>query len=152
MTIIVTDRGPDRSVPETFAGKLEPNYYCRAWNPRRLKYCRAHAGAGTNHPGVGRCRHHDGGGDQKLRHGRDRRHRNITPARPLTLFGALPPRTRGAFSLALRNLIGAAGLEDAAAAEQLHRRILALRVVSLDERFAPPDPAGDGPASRNGDR
>jgi hypothetical protein len=52
----------DRVIPSTFVGKLEPNYYCRAWNEKRKKYCRARAGCpGTDHPGEGRCKHHDGG-------------------------------------------------------------------------------------------
>jgi hypothetical protein len=38
----------DRHVPTTHEGKLEPNYYCRAWNAKRLKYCRNRAGAGTD--------------------------------------------------------------------------------------------------------
>lgn len=50
----------EQHVPAEYAGKLEPNYYCRAWNAKREKYCRARAGAGTDHPGVGRCRHHEG--------------------------------------------------------------------------------------------
>jgi hypothetical protein len=60
-------RGPvapstDRTVPAEYVGTLEPNYYCRAWNGKegRKKYCRARAGARTDHPGVGRCYHHSG--------------------------------------------------------------------------------------------
>lgn len=59
----------DTEIPATHVGKLAPNVYCRAWNPKRGKYCKARAGTGTQHPGVGRCRHHDGGGDTKLTHG-----------------------------------------------------------------------------------
>lgn len=58
----------DRHVPTTHEGKLEPNYYCRAWNAKRQKYCKNRAGAGTNHPGEGRCKHH--GGTSPIRHGR----------------------------------------------------------------------------------
>jgi hypothetical protein len=70
-----------RDVPTTFEGKLEPNYYCRAWNEKRQKYCRARAGAKTDHPGVGRCRQHDGGGDAKLKHGRKRRYASVKSSR-----------------------------------------------------------------------
>ncbi|HVX39599.1 MAG TPA: hypothetical protein VHB25_08500 [Gemmatimonadaceae bacterium] len=59
----------DRAVPSEFVGKLEANFYCRAWNAKRKKYCRQRAGQKTEHVGVGRCKHHDGGGDQKLQHG-----------------------------------------------------------------------------------
>lgn len=59
----------DRSIPTTYEGTLEPNYFCRAWNAKRLKYCSARAGAGTDHPGAGRCRHH-GGRSGKITHGR----------------------------------------------------------------------------------
>jgi hypothetical protein len=58
----------DRDVPTDDVGKLEPNYYCRAWNAKRRKYCRAPAGSGTQHPGEGRCRHH--GGLAPITHGR----------------------------------------------------------------------------------
>lgn len=50
----------DRHVPKKFEGKLEPNYYCRGWNAKREKYCRALAGRGTQHSGVGRCKNHGG--------------------------------------------------------------------------------------------
>jgi hypothetical protein len=50
----------DRDVPKAFQGKLEPNYYCRGWNAKSRKYCRAVAGAKTTHPGVGRCKFHGG--------------------------------------------------------------------------------------------
>lgn len=52
----------DRSVPTEYEGKLEPNYYCRAWNgkPGRRKYCKSVAGRGTTHPGIGRCKIHGG--------------------------------------------------------------------------------------------
>jgi hypothetical protein len=60
-------RGPvapstDKTVPAEYVGVLEPNYYCRAWNSKegRKKYCRARAGARTDHVGVGRCYHHSG--------------------------------------------------------------------------------------------
>lgn len=63
-----------KQIPETFVGKLEPNYYCRAWNAKRAKYCRSRAGWGTDHQGMGRCRIHDGGGSDKLQHGLHRRY------------------------------------------------------------------------------
>ncbi len=50
----------DRHIPEEYEGKLEPNFYCRGWNPKRSKYCRARAGYGTDHVGRGRCKHHEG--------------------------------------------------------------------------------------------
>jgi hypothetical protein len=61
----------DRDVPKAFAGKLEPNYFCRGWNAKSEKYCRAKAGQGTTHPGVGRCKFHGGlqDGDGRLTNG-----------------------------------------------------------------------------------
>jgi hypothetical protein len=50
----------DRTIPAEYAGKIEPNYYCRAWNTKRGKYCRSRAGHGTAHVGVGRCKVHGG--------------------------------------------------------------------------------------------
>jgi hypothetical protein len=50
----------DKHVPKAFEGKLEPNYFCRGWNAKSQKYCRANAGQGTTHPGVGRCKFHGG--------------------------------------------------------------------------------------------
>lgn len=48
-------------VPEKFEGKSLPwNYYCRAWNGKREKYCNARAGQGTDHLGSGRCKNHGG--------------------------------------------------------------------------------------------
>lgn len=55
-------------VPAKYVGKLEPNYYCRAWNEKRQKYCRQRSGAGTDHKGEGRCRHHKG--NAPVKHGR----------------------------------------------------------------------------------
>lgn len=43
-----------------YIGPLEPNWFCRAWNTKRQKYCKARAGAKTDHPGVGRCTNHGG--------------------------------------------------------------------------------------------
>lgn len=43
-----------------FVGKLDPNWWCRGWNPRRTKYCRMRAGWGTDHYRHGRCKHHGG--------------------------------------------------------------------------------------------
>lgn len=62
----------DRAVPATYRGKLEANYYCRAWNEKRQKYCKSPAGTGTDHPGRGRCKIHGGlqEGDTRLKHGR----------------------------------------------------------------------------------
>lgn len=56
------DPGSERHVPlpGTFQGKLPPNFYCRAWNGKRFKYCEMRAGQGTDHPGTGRCRLHGG--------------------------------------------------------------------------------------------
>jgi hypothetical protein len=67
---------PAKFVPAVYSGSLEPMYYCRAWNPRREKYCRARAGAGTEHRGVGRCWIHDGGADKQVRHGLRRRYQS----------------------------------------------------------------------------
>lgn len=50
----------DKHVPKEYEGKLDSNYYCRAWNSKRDKYCKARAGKGTDHPGMGRCKFHDG--------------------------------------------------------------------------------------------
>lgn len=50
----------DRTIPDMFQGKLEPNYYCRGWNSKRSKYCRSRAGQGTSHKGIGRCFLHGG--------------------------------------------------------------------------------------------
>jgi hypothetical protein len=48
--------------------ELKPNYFCRARNVKREKYCRARAGQGTTHLGMGRCRNH--GGSTPIKHGR----------------------------------------------------------------------------------
>ncbi len=59
----------DRSLPKKFEGKIEPNFYCRAWNEKRQKYCRATAGRGTSHSGRGRCKVHGGlqpDGDERV--------------------------------------------------------------------------------------
>lgn len=56
-----------RDIPDVYTGTLDPNYYCRHWNAKRQKYCRARAGAGTEHPGQGRCRH--AGGLTPIKHG-----------------------------------------------------------------------------------
>lgn len=62
---------PGKDVPATYQGQLAPNYYCRAWNGNRQKYCRSRAGTNTDHTGVGRCSKH--GGNAKVRHGLLRR-------------------------------------------------------------------------------
>jgi hypothetical protein len=64
--------GPE-AIPEPgrFIGKLEPNYYCRGWNSKRVKYCRARAGHSTAHPQQGRCSKHGGiarGDDRRIKH------------------------------------------------------------------------------------
>jgi len=64
-TSVATD---DRFVPDKFEGTLEPNFYCRGWNPKRNKYCKQRAGHRTDHPGEGRCAWHGKGG--VLKHGR----------------------------------------------------------------------------------
>lgn len=48
--------------------ELQPNYFCRARNTKREKYCRAKAGQGTDHLAQGRCRNH--GGATPITHGR----------------------------------------------------------------------------------
>jgi hypothetical protein len=48
--------------------ELPPNYFCRARNTKREKYCYARAGQGTDHLGQGRCRNH--GGSTPIVHGR----------------------------------------------------------------------------------
>lgn len=55
-------------IPFEHVGKLDPNFFCRGWNSKRNKYCRARSGAGTDHPGQGRCRNH--GGMSAITHGR----------------------------------------------------------------------------------
>jgi hypothetical protein len=56
-------------IPPTFIGNpIEPNFFCRGWNSKREKYCRARSGAGTDHSGQGRCRVH--GGLSAITHGR----------------------------------------------------------------------------------
>lgn len=65
---VYTTSPEDRSFPAVidadgrheFVGQLEPNYWCRGWNSKRGKYCKARAGAKTDHPGVGRCTNHGG--------------------------------------------------------------------------------------------
>jgi hypothetical protein len=52
----------DRSI------ELDPNFFCRARNVKREKYCRARAGQGTDHLGSGRCKNH--GGSTPIVHGR----------------------------------------------------------------------------------
>lgn len=54
--------------PYDAAIELEPNYFCRARNVKRGKYCRARAGQGTDHLGQGRCKNH--GGSVPITHGR----------------------------------------------------------------------------------
>lgn len=58
---------PARYIPESYVGTIPPNDYCRGWNPKRFKYCRAPAGMGTSHPSEGRCKFH--GGNAPLKHG-----------------------------------------------------------------------------------
>lgn len=71
----------DRTLPTKHEGTLEPNWYCRGWNPRREKYCGSRAGFRTAHPGVGRCAKHGGlkkGGDQRVRSGSGSRVKGTT--------------------------------------------------------------------------
>lgn len=65
--LVPYEASEDRTLPSTYQGKLEPNYYCRSWNEKRQKYCRARAGRGTSHPRVGRCDLH--GGSSQVKHG-----------------------------------------------------------------------------------
>jgi hypothetical protein len=58
--VVMVKASTDKTVPKTKAGDLEPNYYCRAWNGKREKYCKARAGARTDHVGLGRCWVHGG--------------------------------------------------------------------------------------------
>ncbi len=52
---------PLYTIPTEYIGNpIEPNYFCRAWNSKRNKYCRARAGHNTDHVGVGRCGIHSG--------------------------------------------------------------------------------------------
>lgn len=76
----VTDQN-DREIPDEYVGKLDPGYYCRAWNAKRQKYCKARAGSKTEHSGVGRCRRHDAGADGKVVHGQNRRYANLATNR-----------------------------------------------------------------------
>lgn len=63
------EHDPQYYVPEYDANtQLEPNFFCRARNVKREKYCRARSGQGTQHFGVGRCRNH--GGSVPIKHGR----------------------------------------------------------------------------------
>lgn len=54
--------GPDwYYIPDEYDGQvLEPNYFCRARNTKRMKWCRARSGQGTDHLGQGRCKMHGG--------------------------------------------------------------------------------------------
>lgn len=54
------DPNEDKYVPEEYVGKLESNFYCRRWIPKRNKYCEQPAGHDTEHTGIGRCSKHDG--------------------------------------------------------------------------------------------
>ena len=61
----------EKTIPKKYQGKLESNYYCRAWNEKRSKYCGQIAGAGTDHKGSGRCKHHGGNSQATtITHGR----------------------------------------------------------------------------------
>lgn len=63
-----------RHVPSNYQGKLEPNAYCRAWQPHVSAYCTVPAGEGTDHPGTGRCQSHDG---RPVEHGMYSRYSNV---------------------------------------------------------------------------
>jgi hypothetical protein len=66
------------SASDGYVGKLDPNYYCRAWNAKRQKYCKQRAGQKTDHVGAGRCNMH--GGNNKVIHGQFRRY-EVAPIR-----------------------------------------------------------------------
>jgi hypothetical protein len=71
----------DKSFPRAddgYGGQLPPNYYCRAWNAKRQKYCKQRAGHKTDHPGAGRCHVH--GGNNRVTHGQKRRY-EVAPIR-----------------------------------------------------------------------
>lgn len=74
--LVATDTD-DRTMPAEYIGHpIAPNYYCRAWNPRRSKYCRSRAGTGTDHVGDGRCSIHHG--NAAVKHGLRRRYQFTT--------------------------------------------------------------------------
>lgn len=50
----------EKDIPDNYQGTLESNFYCRAWNSKREKYCGNRAGKNTDHKGIGRCWIHDG--------------------------------------------------------------------------------------------
>jgi hypothetical protein len=63
------EHAPEYFVPDYNKDiQLEPNFFCRARNVKREKYCRARAGQGTDHLGQGRCMNH--GGKTPIKHGR----------------------------------------------------------------------------------
>lgn len=67
MEITVSAENEEKWVPQEYEGKLEPNFYCRAWNSKEEKYCTNRAGKGTDHVGAGRCKFH--GGATPVKHG-----------------------------------------------------------------------------------
>jgi hypothetical protein len=69
----------DRDFPAYDGTYLAPNYYCRARNTKRQKYCKRRSGAGTAHLGIGRCSNH--GGNATVKHGRFRRRYETEAAR-----------------------------------------------------------------------
>ena len=68
----------ERNVPTTYEGKLEPNWFCRAWSGKRSHYCRRRAGHGTPHLGSGRCKYH--GGNAVVKHGLQSRYAKVSIA------------------------------------------------------------------------
>jgi len=81
----------DRYVPNEYVGKLESNWYCRAWNAKREKYCKQRAGHDTEHLGVGRCNTHDG---RSTVHGNRSQYKEIIRQKNLTpveRYRELPP-------------------------------------------------------------
>lgn len=64
---IAVEGDSEKYIPPTYVGHpIAPNHFCRAW-ARSGKYCPQVAGAGTDHKGVGRCKHH--GGATPVKHG-----------------------------------------------------------------------------------
>lgn len=59
--VVPPGEDPHKYIPPEYIGHpIAPNFYCRAWNSKRNKYCRSKAGHGTLHLGEGRCRTHEG--------------------------------------------------------------------------------------------
>lgn len=126
----------DRVVPDTYVGKLEPNYYCRGWNAKRQKYCRQRAGQKTDHVGVGRCKHHGG-----------TKEHFTPPAAPLAEY--FPPRLRAIYSRMIGAAIADAGVSEPARSA-LRDRILNLRCELVNA--APATGEGERPSPAGGEQ